>query len=139
MVEASSEKKLVLEPETMTRGLMLTATQELEEQRLVQGPWLLFVGPRQTGATDQAQAEMVKLAGLSGEIAEQITQARTAGQLGAGDRDKLRPAADLAQLPTLVVFPGERVEFMSRQQFEHLGEHGARMSHGLISPIGSTV
>jgi len=130
-------KKLVLEPETMTRGLMLTATQELEEQRFVQGPGLLFVGPRQTGAADQAHAEMIKLAGLSCEIAEQITQARAAGQLGAGHRHELRPTADFAQFPALMVLPGERFEFMSRQQFEHLGEHGARMGHGLVSPFGS--
>src|SRR5690625_3196047 len=30
-------------------------------------------------------------------------------------------------------------EFMSRQQFEHLSQHSARMSHGLISPVCSVV
>src|SRR5690625_1646713 len=31
------------------------------------------------------------------------------------------------------------LEFMSRQQFEHLSQHSVRMSHGLISPVCSVV
>jgi len=45
---------------------------------------------------------------------------------------KARPNAGFRE--GIVVFRGEGGEL---QQFEHLKEHGARMSHGLISPVDS--
>src|SRR5699024_9436127 len=129
--------ELVLEPEAVSRRKLLATRPQLVEKRLEQLMRLILVDSGETRAAHPPQTEVVELAQLSIEVADEIPETGAARQLGSGHRHELRPTAHPAQFPARMVPRSQAIEFMSRDKLEHLGEDGDRMSHGLVSPVCS--
>ena len=86
MVDASTAYSSVPEPETMPRCQSLTASEQAPKECFVEAVRLLRVHARQRGATDEpSDAQVVQLAVLSAQVADDVAQALPAGQL-APDR-----------------------------------------------------
>ena len=109
----------------------MTASQQAPEQRFVEGVRLLRVHARQRGPTDESDAQVVELAGLRAEVADDVAQALPAGQLPESQGDELRPTGDDAQALAVLMVSGFSLEFVSRKQFEELPEDCAMMGRGL--------
>lgn len=127
--------ELVLESEAVPRRQCLTARQQFVKQRFVQRMRLLLVEPRQGTARDRAGAQMVKLGRLRREAGDDVAQAAAPGQLRQAQRHELRPARAPAQLLALVVAVRQGLEFMSRHQFQQLGEYRIMTSQGPEIPV----
>ncbi len=84
---------------------------------------------------DGPAAEMIELSGLGREAGNRVPQAGASGQLSHGHGDKLRPAVHLAQAAAVMMLLGQRFKFMSRNQFQELGEYGIIMNKSPTSPL----
>ena len=124
--------QLVLEPEAMPRGALLTTSQQASEERFVERTRLLRVHPRQRRAADEGpHAEVIELVRLGAQVVDDVPQALQAGELAETEGDELRPAAHHAESLALLVLPSLGVEFMSGKQVEKLPEDCVMMGHGL--------
>jgi hypothetical protein len=82
---------------------------------------------------------MVELAGLGVEIRDEVSEADAPRELGDHQSQELVPAADGAQFAATMMALSGCLEFMSRKEFEKLGEDGRMMSQGLVPPLFSVV
>lgn len=82
---------------------------------------------------------MVQPARLGVDVGDEVAQARAAGKLADHEGDELVPPAGRAQFPAPMVPASRGLEFMSRQDFEELGQHGRMVGQGLDPPLFSWV
>ena len=127
--------EFVLEAKTMPRCEALAAGQQLVEQRLVERIGLILVHPGKRCAGNLTATQVVELGGLRRQVTDNVAKTGTTGELGQAQGHELRPPGHFAQLLALVMLICEGLEFMSRNQFQQLGEYRIMMCQGLSLPV----
>jgi hypothetical protein len=130
---------LAIEAEPVLRHHVLGAAEKLEEDLFEQASRLVLIGSCQRRPRNRSRSEVVELVSLGIEVRYEIAKAASPSELAHGEGEELIPAAQRAQLSTLMVPLSGSAEFMSWQNFEDLGENGRIVSQGLISSLLSVV
>ena len=127
--------QFVPETKSMFGRDALAARKQLMKQCFVQRIRLAFVHAGKGASRHSTCTEVVKPGCLSGQVADDITQAGAARELSKAPRHELRPARHFAQFLPLMVSFGEGFKFMSRYQFQQLRKDRVMMRQGLNLPV----
>lgn len=122
--------ELSLKLEFVLGGKLLAAMEQLEEQGLIQGGWLLLVDPGQGCPGCWAQSEMIQLVCLGLEVLGQVTQAFLGRKLSDHHGKHLAPPVVTTELLADMMILCQGIKFMSRKNCSNLVNDRVIMCHG---------
>ena len=125
-------EELVLELEFMLGSHALAAAVDATEEGFVKRrrPFVVGLGKGRSGR--RCGSEMIQVAQPRTHRPNPVPKRFASGQLDGHQVNKLVPTGELTGCPSGSMRLVQGAENMSRNDFEHLGEDRATISHGLI-------